>query len=188
MCADTKKPFSRTMRFLTLMWDILMTFFSSVSVLASSIGWLMSQLANIMFFLLQLLIISMTFCPSEPLLKLCTTEQSTHTNPACFLASVEGANMDGIILYRTHPVRDVYDAPFCLFLRSLKAIKSMQAVSHLLAFNKTACSSGRQLFKTVGSHSRNTRVCGVTKAPSASRKKRLFFYLKLFEETVSFPH
>ena len=47
---------------------ILMTYLCGVLVLASSICWLMSQLASIMFFLLRLLIITLTFCPSEPLL------------------------------------------------------------------------------------------------------------------------
>ena len=47
---------------------ILMTYLCGVLVLASSICWLMRQLASIMFFLLHLLIITPTFCPSEPLL------------------------------------------------------------------------------------------------------------------------
>lgn len=47
---------------------ILMTYLCGVLVLASSICWLMRQLASIMFFLLHLLIITLTFCPSEPLL------------------------------------------------------------------------------------------------------------------------
>lgn len=79
-----KETFFSKMWFLTFIWGILMTFLSTVSLLASSIGWLMSQLANLMFFLLQLLIISTTLCPSELLLKLCTAEQRTYTNPACF--------------------------------------------------------------------------------------------------------
>lgn len=92
-----------------------MTFLSSLSVLASSIGWLMSQLANVMFFLLQLLIISMTFCPSEPLQKLCTEEEKICTKPACFQSKYGQKNMVGNILYRAHTVHDVYDAHCCLF-------------------------------------------------------------------------
>lgn len=34
--------------------------------------------------------------------------------------------------------------------------KSRQAVLYLSAFNTTVCSSGRQFFKTIGSHSHNT--------------------------------
>ena len=79
-----------------------MTFLSTVSVLASSIVWLMSQLANVMFFLLQLLIISMTFCPSEPLQKLCTAEKRICTNPAFFQSEYSQKNMIGIILYGAH--------------------------------------------------------------------------------------
>lgn len=87
-----------------------MTFLSTVSVLASSIGWLMSELANVMFFLLQLLIISMTFCPSEPLQKLCTAEERIRPNPACFQSEYGEKNIVGNILYRAHIVHDVYDA------------------------------------------------------------------------------
>lgn len=43
-----------------------MTYLCGALALASSICWLMSQLASIMFFLLHLLIITLTFCPSEP--------------------------------------------------------------------------------------------------------------------------
>lgn len=43
-----------------------MTYLCGGLVLAGSICWLMSQLASIMFLLLHLLIITLTFCPSEP--------------------------------------------------------------------------------------------------------------------------
>ena len=54
--------------FLSSILGILMTYLCGALVLASSICWLMSQLASIMFFLLHLLIITLAFCPSEPLL------------------------------------------------------------------------------------------------------------------------
>lgn len=53
-------------QFLSFILGILMTYLYGALVLASSICWLMSQLASIMFFLLHLLIITLTFCPYEP--------------------------------------------------------------------------------------------------------------------------
>lgn len=73
--------------FLCSILGILMTYLCGVLVLASSICWLMSQLASIMFFLLHLLIITLTFCPSEPLLmKLYLVEHDRLLirTPACF--------------------------------------------------------------------------------------------------------
>lgn len=110
--------FPSKMRFVTFIWDVLMTFLSTVSVLVSSIGWLMSQLANVMFFLLQLLIISMTFCPSEPLQKLCTAEERTLF---AFRANAARKIRFGNILYRARwESRDAYDARCCLLWNSLQ--------------------------------------------------------------------
>lgn len=60
------KSFFMIIQFLSFILGILMTYLYGALVLASSICWLMSQLASIMFFLLHLLIITLTFCPYEP--------------------------------------------------------------------------------------------------------------------------
>lgn len=140
--------------FFSKMWfpafilDVLMTFLSTVSVLASSIDWLMSQLANVMFFLLQLLIIGMTFCPSEPLQKLCTAEERNHTNPACIQSKYGQKNMFRNILYRPHTVHDVqYMLHMLLLWNSLQRHrKTIFKKKYRPCFNKTGCSSGRQYF------------------------------------------
>lgn len=177
------------MWFLTFIWDILMTFLSTVSVLASSIGWLMSQLANLMFFLLQLLIISTTV----PLSCCWNVGQQrrglTQTLPAFKTASVERVNalgkMVGNILYRVNTVHDVYHAHCCLFLKSLKAIIIIKKAQRLFCIFQPSIRLYVHLegnfSKTIGSQSQHA---GVTKAPSARRKKRLFFHqrLRLFEE------
>jgi len=60
-----KIPFVRAL-FVSSVLGILMTYLFSALAFASSICWLMSQLASVMFFLLHILIITLTFCPFEP--------------------------------------------------------------------------------------------------------------------------